>query len=54
MSHQLQAAYFHLNLNCIRKVLPEMELEHIIIHAEVVATLDDGQRRVLKKFGLTI
>ena len=50
----LQAAYFHLNINCIRKVVPNMELRHIVVNDGVKEHLSDEQKMVLRKFGLNI
>jgi hypothetical protein len=53
-SKNLQTAYFHMNLNCMRKIVPDMELRDIIIHDDVHLHLSDGHRNVLSKFGLNL
>ena len=54
ITKNLQAAYFHLNLNCIRKVVPNMELRHILINDDVKEHLSVEHKMVLRKFGLNI
>jgi len=53
-SKQLQAAYFHLNYNCVRKEVPTMELRHVLLHDDVKIHLSDDHRKVLRKFGFFI
>jgi hypothetical protein len=53
-SKQLQAAYFHLSYDCVRKVVPTMELRHVLLHDDVKVHLADEQKKVLRKFGLFI
>ena len=54
LSNHLQAAYFHLNLDCARKQAPHMELENIIVHHEVRSVLSKEQKQVLIKFGVVL
>lgn len=54
MSKELQAAYFHMKLDCTRKVEPHMELSDVIIHEEVLGDLSDGHKAVLLKFGVRL
>ena len=44
-------AYFHLNLNCVRKSMPAMELKDVIVHDKVRSELSDDQMRKLMNFG---
>lgn len=53
-SKNLQAAYFHLNLDCVRRVVPRMELSDIIINTDVEQRLTDGHKNVLMKIGLLV
>jgi len=48
------AAYFHLNLQCVRKIKATMELCHVLVHDEVRAKLTADQVQNLKKFGLNL
>lgn len=50
----LKAAYFHLKLDCVRKVVPQMELSHVIINDEISQVLTDGHKKLLQKFGLCL
>ena len=47
-SKNLQAAYYHLNLDCARKQEPEMELKDILVHKEVSCLLTNGHKEVLR------
>jgi len=49
---QLQAAYFHLNLTCIRKVVPHMELRHVIINDDVHEHLSEEHKMILRMIRL--
>lgn len=54
-SPTVQAAYFHLKLDCARKVVTNMELSDIIIiHDEMKKSLSTGHKETLRKFGLNI
>ena len=53
-SHNTQAVYFHLNLNCGRKVLPSLEVKDVIVHDEIRDILTKEQKNVLEKFGISI
>ena len=48
LTKNLQAAYFHLNLDCARKQEPRMELRDVLLHKEVACLLTDGHKRVLR------
>lgn len=54
LSTQLQAAYFHLRLDCTRKVDPQMELRDVIIHGEIADALTTQHKDVLRKFGVRL
>lgn len=49
-----QAAYFHLNLDCVRKKESNMEQEDIIVHNEVRQQLTDKHKQLLARFGLKL
>lgn len=53
-SKQLQAAYFHLNLNCTRKCKPDMEVCDIVIHNETMELLTAKHKDLLKQFGVVM
>ena len=53
ISKEPQAAYFHLKLDCTRKLSPCMELSDIILHEEIRSNLSDDHINLLKNFGLT-
>ena len=54
LSHNVQAAYFHLNLNCVRKMFPKLETEDIIVHDEQRSKLTEERIFVLLNFGIVI
>ncbi len=54
VSAAVQATYFHLNKNCVRKVIPLFEIADIVIHDEVINTLSEGQKQVLQNFGVLV
>jgi hypothetical protein len=49
-----QACYFHLNLDCARKVEPRMELTDIIIHSEIREFLTERYIQFLAQFGVKL
>ena len=51
-SKEPTAAYFHLKLDCARRIVPDMEISDIVIHDEIMAHLSPGHKDVLTKFGL--
>lgn len=50
----MQNAYFHLNVDCVRRRYPNFELEHIIIHNEISQQLTDGHKEVLNRQNITL
>ena len=54
LSHNLRNVYFHRNLDCIRKINDNVEIQDIILHDEILADLKDEHKEVLRQFGLTI
>jgi len=52
IARNMQAAYFHLNLDCARKVEPLMELTDIILHSEVRDCLTEKHKELLVQFGV--
>ncbi|CAC5394962.1 unnamed protein product [Mytilus coruscus] len=54
VSRVLQAAYFHLKLDCTRKEVPTMEIDDVIIHEEVANSLSDRHKNTLRKFEITM
>jgi hypothetical protein len=53
-SKRLTGAYFHLNMDCIRKYNPHARIADIIVHEEIEQGLNDEQLVVLRKFGVMI
>ena len=53
-SKNLQAAYFHMNLNCIRKIEPDIETDVILVHHEVRKLLTAKNVELARKFGINI
>ena len=53
-SRHLQAAYFHLKFDCVRKVVPRMETGDIIIHKELKDNLSEGHIKILEKIGVNL
>lgn len=51
-SPHLPAAYYHLKLNCTRRVEPRMELSDIIVHDELLQLLTNGHKQLLMQFGV--
>jgi hypothetical protein len=51
-SRIIQACYYHLNLNCTRRIEPRMELSDIIVHAEIRQFLTDVHKTYLLQFGI--
>jgi hypothetical protein len=54
LSPNKQAVYFHLNLDCIRKVYPTMEISDVVLHDEVRSELSSNNFSVLAKFGFVV
>ena len=48
------AAYFHLNMDCVRKVAPAANIRDIMVHDEVRPILvgDEDRQSVLRTFGI--
>ena len=53
-SKNLQAAYFHMNLNCIRKIEPDIETDVILVHHEVRKLLTAKHVELARKFGINL
>lgn len=53
-SPNTQACYYHLNLNCTRRIEPNMELTDIIVHSEIKEMLTEGHRNLLETFGIMV
>jgi hypothetical protein len=49
-----QACYYHMNLNCTRRIEPNVELTDIIVHSEMKEFLTEGHRKLLEKFGIIL
>ena len=49
-STRLQAAYFHLNMDCARKAVPHMEKSDVKLHSEIQALLTEKHRNLLDQF----
>jgi len=47
-----QAAYFHFNLDCARKIQPRMERSDILLHSEIRECLTEKHKQFLTKFGI--
>jgi hypothetical protein len=54
VSRTPQAAYFHLQLDCARKVVATMEKTDILIHDEVKEKLTVQHKLHLKRFGIDV
>jgi len=54
VSPMSQAAYFHLNLDCARKIEPNMEREDIIVHSEIRQKLTEKHKQLLVGFGIKV
>ena len=53
-STNVQAVYFHLNLTCVRKAVPTMEIDDVIIHDDVKYLLTEGHKSLLCNFGIEL
>jgi hypothetical protein len=53
-SKTLQAAYFHLNMDCVRKVVPHAEVTDVIVHEEIKRRLTEGHKKFIQQFGIHI
>jgi serine/threonine protein kinase len=50
----MSAAYFHLNVNCTRMRVPNMEINDIVVHDEVLTKLSVEHKRILENFGMSL
>ena len=53
-SSKVSAAYFHLNMDCIRKVTPRVNMKDLFIHDEVWPHLNQERLTRLQKLGLQL
>lgn len=54
VANNVSGTYFHLNLNCTRKIVPNMEVEDITVHSEVKRMITGGHKQLLLNFGLVV
>ncbi|XP_034030069.1 uncharacterized protein LOC117513931 [Thalassophryne amazonica] len=53
-SKTLQATYFHLNIDCVRRRYPQTEIKDITVYNEVKDQLSPLHIRKLQSFGITL
>jgi len=53
-SSKVSATYFHLNMNCVRKVTPCVNIKDLFVHDEVWPHLTGERVSILQKFGLEL
>jgi len=53
-SPKISAAYFHLNMNCLRKDTPSVNTKDIYVHDEVWPLLTEERLARLRTFGLNL
>ena len=54
MKSRKSAAYFHLNINCLRKVTAHVNVKDVFVHDEMWPHLTGQRRARVKEFGLDI
>jgi len=45
-SSRVSAAYFHLNMDCVRKVMPHVNLKDLFVHNEVWPHLSRERKQI--------
>jgi len=53
-SPRKSAAYFHMNINCLRKVTPHVNVKDVFVHEEIWPYLTGQRGARVKEFGLDI
>ena len=53
-SAAIQAAHFHLNRNCARKIIPHFGLIDVVVHQEVSKILSEEQKKILLNFRVSV